>query len=157
MTVMLKLLGVCLMGVAGFALGFEKARVLWLRQTFWRELGRMLAQIRDEIQFRALPMPQLLCQLRDLGQYPHLGLESCQSLDCFAFPDYIPAGEAALFQPLFRCIGQVTSQELCEQMEYYLPLCQRSQEQVQQAYQAASRFYPRFGVCAGLLAALLLF
>lgn len=157
MTILLKLLGTGLMGIAGFAIGSEKSRSLWIQKTFWDELYRMLCQIRDEIHFRAIPLPQLLSELQQQHQYPHLGLESCNAFQNFHFPEYIPVDQTTVFKTLFKSLGQTTSQELCEQMNYYTHLCQQHKEALAEEYTAANKLYPKAGVCGGFLMALLLF
>lgn len=156
MMLLLKFLGAALLGLAGFSLGTEKAIGFRTKARFWGELGQMLGQIQDAVRYRALSMPRLMEELR-AGEYPHLDLEHCASLAEFQFPGYIAPGDAAPFTPLLEQIGQVTAEELCEQMEYYIALCRQNSARQEQEYAAAARLYPQAGVCTGLMAALLLF
>lgn len=150
-----KLTGLVLVSMAGFLFGAEKAEILRRRMEFWRELAQMLAQIQDAVHYRGLATPILLEELQ-AGSYPYLMLRECTDLTCFKFPKYIPPEDANPFAPLFVQIGQTGAQELCEQMPYYMDLCQQNSAKQEKEYQAAVRLYPQAGACAGLMAALLL-
>ncbi|WP_294526556.1 hypothetical protein [uncultured Allofournierella sp.] len=152
---LIKLSGAVLVGAAGFLFGAEQAAVLQRRAAFWAELANMLAQIQDAVYYRALATPCLLEELRT-GNYPHLMLGECLALESYRFPAYIPPGDSAPFHPLFEQIGQVSAQELCGQMPYYIELARQNGARQEKDYRAAARLYPQAGVCAGLMAALLL-
>ena len=151
----IKLIGAVLVGAAGFLFGAEQAAVLRRRTTFWSELSCMLTQIQDAVHYRA---PTTSCLLEELqaGNYPHLMLGECLALESYRFPAYIPPGDSAPFHPLFEQIGQVSAQELCGQMPYYIELARQNGARQEKDYRAAVRLYPQAGVCAGLMAALLL-
>ena len=129
----IKLSGAVLVGTAGFLFGAEQAAVLRRRAVFWSELAGMLTQA---------------------GEYPHLMLDNCFALETYQFPTYISPGDAAPFFPLFEQIGQVSAQELCGQMPYYIELARQNGDRQEKEYKAAARLYPQAGVCAGLMAAL---
>ena len=151
----IKLIGAVLVGAAGFLFGAEQAAVLRRRTTFWSELACMLTQIQDAVHYRA---PTTSCLLEELqaGNYPHLMLSECSSLEAYQFPAYISSGDATPFRPLFEQIGQVSVQELCGQMPYYIELARQNSARQEKEYRAAARLYPQAGVCAGLMVALLL-
>lgn len=151
----LKLAGAVLVGTAGFLFGTEQAAKLRRQASFWSELARMLSQIQDAVHYRALSTPCLLEELR-AGDYPHLLLNNCTALDCYRFPAYIPSGDTAAFASLFTQIGQVSAQELCDQIPYYVELARQNSARREKEYQAAARIYPQAGICTGLMAALLL-
>ncbi|MDY4167696.1 MAG: hypothetical protein SOY27_09465 [Fournierella sp.] len=151
----IKLSGAVLVGTAGFLFGAEQAAVLRRRAVFWSELAGMLTQIQDAVRYRALATPCLLEELQ-AGEYPHLMLDNCFALEAYQFPTYISPGDAAPFGPLFGQIGQVSAQELCGQMPYYIELARQNGDRQEKEYKAAARLYPQAGVCAGLMAALLL-
>lgn len=152
---LIKLTGAALVGAAGFLFGTEQAARLRRQASFWSELARMLAQIQDAVHYRALATPCLLEELR-AGDYPHLLLNNCISLERYCFPAYVPPGDAAAFGALFTQIGQVSAQELCDQIPYYVELARQNSMRQEKEYQAAARLYPQAGICAGLMAALLL-
>lgn len=150
-----KLTGLVLVSTAGFLFGAEKVEILHRKTEFWRELAQMLAQIQDAVHYRGLATPLLLEELQ-AASYPHLMLRKCANLECFNFPRYIPPEDSSAFASLFAQIGQTGVQELCEQMPYYIDLCQQNSAKQEKEYQAAVRLYPQAGACAGLMAALLL-
>ena len=153
---LLKILGAVLLGIAGFSLGAEKAGRIRANSRFWAELGQMLGQVQDSIRYRALELPLLMEELHN-ADYPHLSLGSCTRLSDFQFPDDIPSGDAAPFLSLFAQIGQVTAEELCGQVDYYIALCRQNSAKQEKEYAAAARLFPQAGMCTGLMAALLLF
>ena len=151
----LKLSGAVLVSISGFLFGAEQAAGLHRQALFWAELARMLAQIQDAVHYRALATPCLLEELR-AGDYPHLLLNNCTALESYCFPAYIPPGETASFSSFFMQIGQISAQELCEQIPYYVELARQNSARQEKKYQAAARLYPQAGICTGLMAALLL-
>lgn len=151
----IKLSGAVLVGAAGFLLGTEQAAILHRRAVFWSELAGMLTQIQDAVHYRALATPCLLEELR-AGEYPHLILDDCFALEEYQFPAYISPGDAAPFGPLFEQIGQISARELCGQIPYYIELARQNGARQEKEYEAAARLYPQTGVCAGLMAVLLL-
>lgn len=155
MTWLIKLIGAVLLGSAGFLFGAEQSAVLRKRANFWSELARMLTQIQDAVYYRALVTSSLLEELQS-GDYPHLLLNHCTDLNDYRFPEYISPVDAAAFKSIFAQIGQVSTRELCDQIPYYVELARQNSARQEKEYLAAARLYPQAGVCAGLMAALLL-
>lgn len=151
-----KMLGGCLLAVTGYEIGRQRVYVHQLRLNILQELERMLLLIRDEIYYRATTLEEIRQVLIGIGDFKVLQLENCAELQNLQLPQELTPAQRVGMEQAFRTLGQRTSQESAEQLDYYRSLCLEfiAQEKLQLC--SAKQLYRQLGICAGLVLALLL-
>lgn len=151
----LRLLGVCLLIAAGYGAGLRRLQQLRSRVEALRQLGRMFARVQDEIEYRGLPLGEILELLRCEEGFERLELGACPDLQQLKLPVALSAAQRAALEGALRTLGQRTSQESTRQLAYYQKICASFTEQEELKLCNAEKLYRQLGLCAGALAALL--
>ena len=153
---MIKLVGACLLVVVGALAGWQKAAKARQKAETIQQLGRLLARIQDEIEYRATPLPELLSRLKSEHAFPLLGLEHCASLRKFPPLPELEKSQWQQLAPFFEQLGQTSGQECIQQSGYYQNLCNAWLATAREEARTANQLYTKLGMCCGMLAALML-
>ena len=156
MSAALKLMGACMLVLAGYAAGRQQAEKKRRKVQALEQLGRLMAYIQDEITYRAAPLADILAALPQNGGWQALRLEDCANLRELACPPYLEQAQWAVLGRFFRQLGQTTGQESARQYAYYQKKCAGFLGEAQQEYRQAKQLYTKMGLCCGSLLALLL-
>lgn len=152
----LRTAGVVLLAVFGYGLGAWLLHWQLCRVRCLQQLEQLLGRIQDEIEYRALPLDEILYVLQQEDGFDCLDLKSCNTLHQLSLPPELLLNQRQLIQQALATLGQRTSQESCRQLEYYQKQCARFVSQERERLSSAQRLYRQLGVCGGLLAALVL-
>lgn len=153
---MIKLLGCLMLAAAGYGAGAWRLAQRQRHLAGLRQLYRVLGRIWDEIEFRALPTGEILRLLQQDPGLALLELDRCERLQAYSLPELFTPEERSAFDPAFRALGQGTSPESCRMLAYYQRRCMAFTERAEKSAEKAKRLYRPFGLCTGLLVALLL-
>lgn len=156
MPAVLKLLGSLLLAAAGYGLGGY-----WLGQRqrhleALRQLSLLLGRIRDEIEYRALPLGEILTLLQAEPGAGLLRLAECTELQCYRLTEPFTPQEQAALGPVFAGLGRRQGPESCRMLAYYQTRCAAFVAEAEREARQAKQLYRPAGLCGGLLAALLL-
>ncbi len=152
----MKLIGGCLLIITGYGVGFRRVRLQEMRLETLNQLERMLARIRDEIQYRGIPLEEIRQLLLTLGGFEALHLDEYPALKDLKLPLVLAKNQRDVLEQVFQTLGQRTSQESTVQLDYYRQLCLEFAEEERKQLVSAKHLYRQIGVCAGLAVALLL-
>lgn len=141
---------------SGFWCGNEMVRKWRSHRLALEETTQMLWQILEEVQYRALPVPDILHVLQKNDQYMFLALKECMQLQCLSPPDYFSKEEAARFTYCLSELGRKGTQAQCEQLRNDIVYFQKCGEQIREKERAAAAICPKIGLCVGAMAALAL-
>ena len=153
---MIKLMGCLMLAAAGYGAGAWRLAQQQRHLAALRQLYRLLGRVWDEIEFRALPTEQILRLLQGEPGFELLELDRCTALRSYALPELFSQEERAAFGPAFSGLGQGTSPESCRMLAYYQRRCLAFTERAEKNETKAKQLYRPFGLCTGLLVALLL-
>ncbi len=142
--------------VSGLWCGNEMVRRWRSHRLALEETIQMLWQILDEIQYRALPVSDILHVLQNNNQYTFLPVKACVQLQCLSPPGYFSKEEARRFVHCFSDLGHKGVQGQCEQLRHDIEYFQGCAEQIREKERAAAAICPKIGFCVGAMAALAL-
>lgn len=145
-----------MLAAAGYGAGAWRLALRQKHLAALRQLYRLLGRVWDEIEFRALPTEEILAQLQREPGFELLELGPCKRLQEYSLPELFPPEERLAFAPAFSALGQGTSPESCRMLAYYQRRCLAFTEHAEKNAEKAKQLYRPFGLCAGLLAALML-
>lgn len=151
-----RIIGAALLSVSGYGFGMYLLNQQIRRVKVLCQMERLLGRIQDEIEYRALPLDEILYLLRQETGFELLRLDRCQDLRQLVLPDVLSASQRQLLEEAMITLGQRTSQESSRQLEYYQRQCAGLIDQEREKLCNAQRLYRQLGVCGGLLAALVL-
>lgn len=153
---MLKLLGSLLLAAAGYGIGAYRLAQRQRHLEALRQLSLLLGRIRDEIEYRALPLGEILALLQTEPGAELLRLADCTALQCYRLPESFTPQEQAALNPTFAALGQRPGPESCRMLAYYQTRCAAFVAEAEREARQAKQLYRPAGLCGGLLAALLL-
>lgn len=155
MNVCVKLFGVVFLLVAGLGLGDGVCRPLF--SCWWQlhTLSRLFIYLDGLLAYQQLTGRELLRRAAQDPDFRRLGIEDCKKLTDIPVP--CRAGEALcseLQQELSHMSGQPHT-VVCTSFQRMARLCEEAAEQKRRQAEAARRLWPRLGICAGALVAIL--
>lgn len=153
---MIKLLGCLMLAAAGYGFGAWRLSLQSRHLAALRQLYQLLGRIWDEIEFRALPLEEILSLLQREPGFALLQLDRCRLLREYSLPEPFTQEERQTFRPAFAGLGLRTSPESCRMLAYYQRRCLAFTERAEKNAEKAKQLYRPFGLFTGLLAALLL-
>lgn len=151
-----RIIGAALLAASGYGAGMYLLNQQIRRVKVLSQMERLLGRIQDEIEYRALPLDEILYVLRQETGFELLRLDRCQDLRQLIMPDVLSSSQRQMLEQAMITLGQRTSQESSRQMEYYQRQCTVLINQEHEKLCNAQRLYRQLGVCGGLLAALVL-
>lgn len=152
---MIKLLGCLMLAAAGYGAGAWRLAQQQRHLAALRQLYRLLGRVWDEIEFRALPTEEILTLVQQEPGFALLELGNCARLREYSLPEPFTKEERLAFGPAFMGLGQGTSPQSCRMLAYYQRRCLAFTEHAEKSVEKAKQLYRPFGLCSGLLAALL--
>lgn len=153
---MMKFAGCLLLALAGYGAGSWRLLQARRHLAALQQLELLLGRIRDEITFRALPLEDILLQLRTEPGFELLGLDVCGQLYQLCLPKLLTGEERAALQPAFATLGQSAGAQAGRTLAYYQKRCAAFALRAEKELDKVKQLYRPFGLCAGLLAAFLL-
>lgn len=156
MSLLLRLLGGCLVLLAGYGAGYG---VLLHHRARWGQLhtfGRLLGYWRGLLQYQALTGPELLCRARNYPEFAGLGLAGCTGLAGLPLPAALPPPQQAELRDGLCQMALQPRLEACATLERLAALCEEGARQARREADAARTLWPRLGLCAGVLIVILL-
>ena len=154
--VALGILGGGMLALAGYGAGvccllYRRKRVCQLHA-----LERLFSRIRDEIEYRGLPLDEILELLREDSALADLHLEACRDLHCMQLPAELTPEQKSCFHSALREAGCKTCEESVRSLAYYQNAALAFLQEETAQLKNAERSYRQLGLCMGLLAALIL-
>lgn len=147
-------LGAILIAAAGFWCGNELVQRLRRQRLALEEAARLLQKILDDIQYRNLPVRDILHHLQNEDSYSFFDLSAIQKLQDLSPPNCL-SGEVRtrLTQGLSQ-LGQQGLQCQCEQLVREIQYLQERAKELREKERASAAVFPKIGFCAGAMMAL---
>lgn len=145
------------MVVTGTAAGWHKAARARERVRTLVTLEQLMARIQGEIRYRGTALDDLLILLKQEDAFPDIGLEHCSELRQYILPNQLEKAERQQLQGFFTGLGRATTEESCREGLYYQKICAELLEKAKIEAGTAEQLYTKLGLCAGAMAAILLF
>ena len=117
--------------------------------------ARLLSYIGQTLQYLPLPAADLLERAAAYPEFAALGAAACTQLSDLAPPAALPAPKRDEVQSLLRAAGESDRAGACEMLAAAAALCEDAAAERLPALRQARCLWPKLGVCAGLLAAVL--
>ena len=153
---LLRALGACLLvlacGGAGVLLALRQKRQWESVHVF----NQLLDYLRTGILYRAQAGEELIEDAAAWPDFAALGLGGCQKLRDIPPPTGFGS---ALQREIADCLAGVEDaprEAGCAALAQLLTLCRAAEEEQRRALREAVRLYPKLGLCAGLMAAIVL-
>lgn len=156
MSLWIRVAGAFLLVAAGFGAGWggyrRKFRLWWQMHTF----ARLLSYWQGILAYQMLTGTELLRRAAVYPDFRQLRVEAYGTLSEYAPPEEFPlALRQEVVQGLRRIAGEPRA-TACDTLGQLARLCEAAAQQAQEEADCARRLYPRLGVCAGVLAVILL-
>jgi len=153
----LKVIGVLLLLMAGLSTGVLLVKRASQREKTCRELVRLCDALMTDIRFRATPMPLLLEQLLDSGNYPSLGFISPSAVAEKAFlQSPLKEEENREIAVFLYSLGKSDSASQLQCIQAFQREMQQCAENYSERLKRDGRLYITFGVFVPLLVSLVL-
>lgn len=136
---------------AGFSISLRQRQ----RRRTLEQLILLTQQLAQEIALRKAPLTLLLRELQQENAYPLLALQNCVSLQTLTAPVCLYTPERACTEECFSGMGHSAASQECERLAHYAARLENFYAEAQQAEQKALQLYPRLGLCAGAMLAIL--
>lgn len=155
MSVCAKLFGGALLLVAGLGLGTSICRPLF--SCWWQlhTLARLFIYLDGLLTYQQLTGAELLRRAVQDSDFRRLGIENCKTLAEIPIPR---GADEALRSELQQELSHMAGQPhvvVCAAFRRMAGLCEDAAEQKRRQAEAARRLWPRLGMCAGALVAIL--
>ena len=144
-----------LLCAAGGGLGLAAAQKQERRWGQVHTFARLLSYIGQTLQYLPLPAADLLERAAAYPEFAALGAAACTQLSDLAPPTALPAPKRDEMQSLLRAAGESDRAGACEMLAAAAALCEDAAAERLPALRQARCLWPKLGVCAGLLAAVL--
>ena len=154
---MIRLMGGILLALAGYGTGLQKFNMQKKRVQALCQLEWLFERIKNEIQYRELPLEEILAVLQmESNRMDLLCLNECHDLTQMKPPGNLRPVQYQQLKQAFESLGQRTSKESVVQLEYDQTLCRTFAHREKEALMASEKLDRQLGFCVGVLLALFL-
>lgn len=156
MSVFLRSVGALLLILAGAGGGFT---VYGHKLQTWQQLRTLeglFGYLQGLLSYQAMAGDELLGWAARYPEFSSLDLGNCRRLENLPLPEALPP---VLAQEIRSGLSQLALQPrdtACSTLQRLADLCARAAEEKGKEVQAARTLWPKLGICAGVLAAILL-
>lgn len=156
LNVVLRLLGTCLLIVAGTGAGVfacQRKRKVWYQLYTWNRLFFYFQQL---LSYQSLTGEEMLMYAREYPEFEGLPLENCGSLEELPLPETLTISCRKEIHSALLQLAMAPRMVACQTLEHIAELFREAAFQKDKEVQAVEKLWPKLGFCAGVLAAILL-